>query len=81
MTIKIFTKLTCPKCPPAKELAEELKTNGENVVMYSIDEPDGLAEAAMYDIMATPSIVITDDNNAELKSWRGEVPSLNEVKV
>lgn len=81
MTIKVFTKSSCPKCPPAKELAEELKTKGENVVMCSLDEPSGLAEAAMYDIMATPSIVITDNNDLELKSWRGEVPSLDEVKA
>lgn len=77
--IKIFTKEGCPKCPPAKELAQELKDKGENVEVYSLDDPDGLAEASMYDVMATPSIIVTDSEGGEIKSFRGETPRVEDV--
>lgn len=79
MIIKVFTKGGCPKCPPAKELAEKLKEKGEQVEMYNMDEPDGLAEASMYDVMSTPSIIITDKQGDEEKAYRGEVPSLEDI--
>ena len=41
---------------------------------------DGLAEASFYSILSTPSIIIEDEEEREVISWRGEVPSLQEVK-
>ncbi len=79
MKVKIFTKKTCPKCPAAKELASELEKRGVDVNLYDLDNPDGLAEAAMYNVMATPTIIITDNENNEEKSFRGTVPNLEEV--
>lgn len=79
MQVKIFTKKTCPKCPAAKELSLELGKKGQNVSLYDLEDPDGLAEAAMYNVMATPTIIITDDSGNEEKSFRGTVPKIKEI--
>jgi hypothetical protein len=45
-----------------------------------LDTIDGLAEASFYSIRSTPSIVIEDEEEREVISWRGVVPTLQEVK-
>jgi len=70
MTIKFFWKEDCPRCPSAKA---SVATLGE-VEYYNLDEPEGLAEAAFYSIMATPSLVISKPDGSELVTFRGEVP-------
>lgn len=79
MRVKIFTKKTCPKCPPARELGEELKNKDVEVLYYDMENPDGLAEASMFNVMATPTIVLVNDDDEEEKSFRGNVPSLEEI--
>ena len=75
MTVKLFWKEDCPKCPAAKESVLEL----DGVEYYSLDDPDGLAEAAFYSVMSTPSLVISGDDGTEVVSFRGEVPSVSEL--
>lgn len=79
MKVKIFTKITCPKCPAAKTLAGELEKKGTEIQLYDLDNPDGLAESAMFNVMSTPTIIIVDENGQETKSWRGSVPKVEEV--
>jgi hypothetical protein len=78
--IKIFTKAHCPKCPAVREIGTELKREGVSVFNYDLDTIDGLAEASFHSILSTPSIVIEDEEEREVISWRGVVPSLQEVK-
>ncbi len=78
--IKVFTKSKCPKCPPVKEIAQELKKEGLVVFHYDLDTMDGLAEASFRGILSTPSLVIEDEEEKEIASWRGIVPTLQEVK-
>jgi len=78
--IKIFTKAKCPKCPAAKEMGTELKKEGVQVVNYDLDTIDGLAEASFYSVLSTPSVIIEDEEEREVMSWRGMVPTLQEVK-
>jgi glutaredoxin len=78
--IKIFTKAKCPKCPAAKEIGTELKKEGVQVSNYDLDTIDGLAEASFYSILSTPSVIIEDEEEREVMSWRGVVPTLQEVK-
>ncbi len=78
--IKIFTKEKCPRCPAAKEIGKELKRQGMKVFTYDLETIDGLAEASFHSILSTPSIIIEDEEEREIASWRGEVPSLQEVK-
>ncbi len=78
-SVKIFTRTQCPKCPAVKEIGRKLKKDGVPVFDYDIDTTDGLAEASFYGILSTPSLVIEDEEEREVASWRGRVPSLEEV--
>jgi hypothetical protein len=78
--IKIFIKAKCPKCPAAKEMGMELKKEGLPVFHYDLDTIDGLAEASFYSVLSTPSFIIEDEEEREVASWRGMVPTLQEVK-
>jgi len=79
-SLKIFTKAKCAKCPAVKEMGMELKKEGVPVYAYDLDTIEGLAEASFYSILSTPSIIIEDEEEREVISWRGVVPTLQEVK-
>lgn len=79
-SVKIFTRAQCPKCPAAKEVGKKLEREGVSVFQYDLDTADGLAEASFYSILSTPSLVIEDEQEREVVSWRGMVPTLGEVK-
>lgn len=44
-----------------------------------LDTLDGLAEGAYYQVIATPTTIIIDEEGREVRSWRGVVPSENEI--
>ncbi|GAG59299.1 unnamed protein product, partial [marine sediment metagenome] len=68
----------CPHCPEAKNLGKQLEKETE-VQYFNVDTVDGLAEASYYDIASTPSIVFLDNNDNEIKIWRGKTPRLEEI--
>lgn len=79
MKIKIFWQKNCPNCPKAKNIGKQLEK--ELAVQYfDIDKVDGLAEASYYNISSTPSMIIVDDDNNEIKIWRGKTPRLKEIR-
>ncbi|MBD3310268.1 thioredoxin [Candidatus Woesearchaeota archaeon] len=80
MKVKIFWQENCPKCPPVKELGEELKQLGADVSAFDIKDVDGLAEAVNHDVMSTPSIILVDDDGNEVKSWTDNVPPKEEIE-
>jgi hypothetical protein len=79
-SVKIFVKAKCPKCPAAKEIETTLKEEGVPVFHYDLDTLDGLAEASFYSILSTPSIIVENEKEEEVVSWRGIVPTVQEVK-
>ena len=79
-TIKIFTKAECPRCPAAKEIGGILQKEGLPVTYYDLETPDGLAEAAFYSVLSTPTIIIEDEHEKILAGWRGSVPTLQEIQ-
>ena len=79
-TIKIFTKAECPRCPAAKEIGGILQKEGHPVSFYDLETPDGLAEAAFYSVLSTPTIIIEDEHEKILAGWRGSVPTLQEIQ-
>ena len=80
MKLKVFTQDNCPNCPPAKEIGKKLEDKGFAVSYHDIRSLEGLSEATFHDVLATPSMVLVDDNDVELHSWRSDVPSFDEVK-
>ena len=79
MKIKIFWQKNCPNCPEAKNVAKQLEKEAE-VQYFDVDTVDGLAEASYYDIASTPSTVVLDNNENEIKIWRGKTPHLEEIR-
>jgi len=73
--VKIFVKEECPRCPAAKELGARLTAAGRPVNYYDVDTAAGLAEASFFGVMATPTIVIVDEDEEVAAVWRSEVPS------
>jgi hypothetical protein len=80
MEIKLFWKNGCARCPQAKELCARLEADGYRVGYYDAESVDGLAEASFHEVMSTPSIVVVDDDDEELFSYRGVVPAYEEIK-
>jgi glutaredoxin len=79
-SIKIFTKAECPRCPAAKEIGSILQQEGLQVTYYDLETPDGLAEAAFYSVLSTPTIIIEDQDARILAGWRGSIPTLQEIQ-
>ena len=52
---------------------------------YDLDEEEGLSEAVYFDVLSTPSFIITDESDSEVKAWRGDLPTadilLKELKI
>lgn len=82
MIIKLFTKIDCPKCPAAKAVVADVRCQMSEVKIeeYDTDTIEGMAEAAFYTVMATPTILVCDENGKEVVGWRGEAPRLEELK-
>ena len=81
--VKIFWQETCPNCPPAKELGKRLEAAsiaGVTVEYYNVKDADGLTEAVMHGVMATPSIVVVGDDGSEKAVWHATTPKIDEVK-
>lgn len=76
----IFTQDGCPNCPTAKKLGKQLEEEGATVEWYDLDEEEGLTEAVFYDVLSTPSILVADKQNEIKKAWRGDVPSIIDLK-
>lgn len=81
MILKLFTQPNCSRCPVAKKLVDDLRltVNDLRIEEYDVTTVEGLAEASFYTVMATPSILIFDDNNKKIGDWRGESPKIEEV--
>jgi len=74
--VKVFWKTDCPKCPAVKAAVAD----SQKAELFNLDDVDGLAEAAFYGVMSTPSIIVTNESGNEVISWRGEVPSRQEIE-
>ena len=73
--LKVFVKQDCRKCPAAKEVAGRFP----ETEVYDMDQPEGLAEAAFYSVLCTPSIVVVDEDGSEVYAWRCDVPTPKDV--
>jgi len=80
MIVKVFWQKNCSHCPSAKKLGKTLEKEGVKVEYHDVSMPDGLAEAMFYDVLSTPSLIITDNKKKEITAWRGKTPNLKDVK-
>ena len=75
MLLKVFVKDDCPNCPAAKEVANQFPFSR----LFNLDEAEGLAEAAFHSVLCTPSMVLVDDQEMVIQSWRCHVPRPTEI--
>ncbi len=68
--MKYFYRTNCPKCPAAKAIVDELG----DVEHFDLDTRQGLAKAAFYNVISTPTVIVVDDDGKEVASWRGDPP-------
>ncbi|MDY6862747.1 MAG: thioredoxin family protein [Thermodesulfobacteriota bacterium] len=78
--VKVFWKMSCPKCKKAIDMGSLLKEEGFAVTDYNLDTFEGLAEASFYGVMSTPSIIIEDSQENLLASFPGDVPRLLDIR-
>ena len=61
-TYEIFTRKTCPNCPPVKEFVSKLDMPGRSI---DVDTKEGLAEAAEKGIFASPTVIFYNKAGVE----------------
>ncbi len=77
---KLFWKEDCPRCPAAKSIIHQLQSDGYITVEHDLETTEGLAEAAFYGVLSTPTIILTDSQDKAVAEWRGSIPTLEEVR-
>lgn len=60
--IELFVSNSCPHCPAAKEVVQEVCSKFKGVIVEEVDtsKPDGVARATKYQIYAVPTVVINE---------------------
>lgn len=59
---EIYTRKTCPNCPPVWNFMNKSKLAGKSV---DVDSTEGLAEAAEKGVFAAPTVIFYDKNGNE----------------
>lgn len=85
MKVYVFWKQNCPRCPEAKRVVSEFEAKHPGHVSYfDVDSLDGGVEARLFNILATPSTLVVDDQKQAdfddekvVKAWNGITPDLN----
>lgn len=54
---EIFTRASCPNCPPVKQYMEAISLPGKSI---DVDTQEGLALAATKGVFATPTVIVYD---------------------
>src|SRR5574344_98577 len=63
---ELFTRKTCPNCPPVKEFVEKLNIQGNK---FDVDSHEGFTEATKKGVFASPTVIFYDSNNNEISRF------------
>ena len=66
-SLLLFTRSSCPGCPPAKAAAQQL---GIPLELINTDTAEGLAEAISRNVLSTPTAILLSPEGTELKRAR-----------
>jgi ribonucleoside-triphosphate reductase len=61
---ELFTRKTCPNCPPVKECCAHLDYDGTEV---DVDSAEGFARASALGVFSAPTVVFFDAEGNELR--------------
>lgn len=59
---EMYTRKTCPNCPPVKAFMEKVELSGRNI---DVDTKEGLAEAAKKGVFASPTVIFYNEEGIE----------------
>lgn len=62
MQYELFTRRTCPNCPPVKNFMKSLPIAGAEI---DVDTEEGFSRAAEKGVFASPTVIIFDKNGRE----------------
>ena len=62
VTYEMYTRQTCPNCPPVKEFMNDLEMPGRSI---DVDTKEGLAEAAKKGVFASPTVIFYNEAGVE----------------
>lgn len=62
MRYEIYTRKTCPNCPPVREFMETLHIPGRTI---DVDTGEGLSEAARKGVFASPTVIFYGADGSE----------------
>jgi hypothetical protein len=62
-----------------RDLQTQHGLDAQHLQVLDYDSRDGFAMAMLYDIMAQPAILVTNDDGSYVKHWQGDLPSTEEV--
>ena len=62
VTYEMYTRKTCPNCPPVKDFMSKLDMPGRAI---DVDTPDGLSEAANKGVFASPTVIFYNEAGIE----------------
>ena len=62
VTYEMYTRQTCPNCPPVKSFMADLDMPGRSI---DVDTKDGLAEAAKKGVFASPTVIFYNEAGVE----------------
>ncbi len=62
VTYEMFTRKTCPNCPPVKNFMSNLDMPGRSI---DVDTETGLAEAAKKGVFASPTVIFYNEAGVE----------------
>jgi len=60
-------------------LAASMCVVAGDIRVYDLGNPDGVAEAFLWHVTSTPSVVVVDSSGRERAAWHGAVPEMGEL--
>ena len=78
--LELFTRKTCPNCPPVKEYVEG---HFEDVSIIDVDSEEGFNRAQECGVLSTPTVIFYDETCAEIARAHslGEVKAVNSLQL
>lgn len=62
VTYEMYTKKTCPNCPPVKDFMSKVEMDGRSI---DVDTAEGLSEAAQKGVFASPTVIFYNAEGIE----------------
>lgn len=72
---ELFTRKTCPNCPPVKDFVLGLSFQG---TLVDVDTDEGLSKASVRGVFSAPTVIFYDERGEEI-SRAHNVPDIEEI--